>query len=389
MLKKIPYKILVLSTTLAVVTPSILSPIQVFAQENRVTNTTPSLGPADIKKYLVENQKQVILLDTSALKLRQVSPFKFDYLNALGKDSKTEKQITELNKLLSNALSTAKDNAGVWLDQIKPQLIQTNENLISYNTRFKSFHSTLYDAAKMNDKDKLKKGLAFLSKDIQSNKDKVESLIKTLQGFRTNLTENAESFNQGKTDLETLLKAKDGINEGDQKLIDSYRATVDANNKIIIGSAVGLLVGIGMAIGGAIMIILPEPSSKAGAVVALAGAALAITGATGLGILVTNNNYLNAQIEQLVKKMAGNDILLSDLKQAKSKNDDLSTTMEKFITDLQNVGDQWSVVDSKIRNTIDMLNQTDTEDLSFIIPELDSSLKQWEDVDKTVRGFYK
>lgn len=390
--RKTSYKTIVLSTVLALSTITLSTPIQALAEEQtsikaEQQNKKSNLGTDNLKELIMENQKQAMQLDVYALELLQQPNFEFKYLqrNSLDKDP----VIVALKDKLTQDLSNSKQHANTWLNEIKPQLIQTNENVVSYSTRFSKFHSPLYEAAKLNDTAKLKKGLTILSQDVAQQKMQVVELVKRLQKFQVDLETDASAFNTDTNQISVLLTAKGGINETNQKLLDSYNETIDKNNKIIIGTSFGILIGLGLAVGGTIMIILPEPSSKFGAGIAFTGAVTAITSSVFLGITVNNNKELTKQIVDITEKMTGNDLLMSDLNNVNKRTQSLSNTINTAIKNLQNTIDQWNSLESKYNCLIDAIDQTDNTDLTFVTVDLDTAKDEWNSIAKMSQGFYQ
>ncbi|KAB2489956.1 alpha-helical pore-forming toxin family protein [Bacillus cereus] len=388
MKRKQYYKVIALSTALAVSATTVSTPIQAFAKEQTLIkdeqqNKKSNLGTDNLKDTILETQKQVILLDMYALQLRQQPDFEFKYLK-----SHTDPEIGLLHEKLTQDLINSKNHANTWLNQIKPQLINTNENIVSYSTKFSKFHTPLYLAAQDNDKVTLKKGLTILSKQVAEQKVQVAELTKSLQDFRANLEHDSSAFNTNTDKINVLLTAKGGINESNKKLLETYNATIETNNKIIIGASVALCAAVGLAIAGVVMVVLPEPSSKVGATLAFAGVATTVAASWGVANAVNDNNRLVTNVADITATMTGNDLLLADLTNASNRTKSLCNTLDTAIKNLQNTLDQWSGLESKYNHLIEQIDQTTTTDLTFITVDLDTAKEEWNSIAKMADGFY-
>ncbi|MEW4237154.1 HBL/NHE enterotoxin family protein [Bacillus thuringiensis] len=385
------YKAIALSTILTITTTA-LTPIKTFAEEqisikDKLQNENLNLGTGNLKETILETQKQVTRLDIYALELRQQPDFEFKYLQKDGYDKDPE--VVTLQGKLAQDLINSKNHAATWLNKLKPQLIQTNENVIKYSTRFSKFHSPLYRAAETKDKEVLKKGLILLSKDVAEQKIQVTDLAERLQEFRANLETDSSAFNTDTNKINVLLTAKGGINETNLKMLQTYNETIDTNNKIIIGSSFALIVSVGLFIAGAVMFILPEPSSKVGAMVAIVGAAGAAASSWAIASASKNNDNLRDKVGNLTAQMKGNELLITDLTNSSKRTQNLSNVLDTAIKNLQSTIDQWISLENKYNNLIDQIDQTDTEDLTFVTVDLDTEKEEWNSIAKMAQGFYQ
>ncbi|PHE52820.1 enterotoxin, partial [Bacillus toyonensis] len=148
-----------------------------------------------------------------------------------------------LQTSIKNNHDASKKNAKQWLDGLKPQIIQTNQNIINYNTQFQNYYDALVEAVDNNDKETLKAVLTSLDDSISENKGAVDRLVQDLKAFRGKLELDTQNLKTDANKITDILAGEDAGIPLMQKQIEANQTLIEENNKVYIASSVATALG--------------------------------------------------------------------------------------------------------------------------------------------------
>lgn len=245
---KNPYKVMALSTLIATIAAGSITPSYASAAENTTKsapiyagaeNNSPeypeySLGPEGLKDAIEKTGSNMLVMDLYALTVVKQANVNFDGLTVINNDLQTS---------IKNNHDASKTNAKQWLDGLKPQIIQTNQNIINYNTQFQNYYDTLVESVNNNDKETLKAVLTSLDESISVNKDAVDKLVQELKAFRGKLELDTQNLKTDANKITDILAGQDAGIPLMQKQIEANYTLIDENNKVYIASSVATALG--------------------------------------------------------------------------------------------------------------------------------------------------
>lgn len=100
---------------------------------------------------------------------------------------------------LKNHQQFARNNVREWMDDYNPKLMDVNQDLMRYSTRFNSYYSRLYDlAGKVNESEQAKQEFLFaftkLQEQAQMIQDEMEQTSLDINRFNTLLVKDSENL---------------------------------------------------------------------------------------------------------------------------------------------------------------------------------------------------
>ncbi|MEG7928073.1 HBL/NHE enterotoxin family protein [Bacillus cereus] len=389
---KKPYKVMALSTLIATIAAGSIIPSYASAAENTTkpapiyadaANNDPkypqySLGPTGLKDALKQTGSRMLVMDLYALTIVKQSNLSFDGVTALNADLKTS---------INQKLDVTRGNARQWLDVMKPQIIQVNQNVIGYNTRFQAYHddlvrsvNTALENAKKNnnvlsaqDKEPIKTRLKTLNRSILNNTEAVNKLVTDLIAFRskleidtTGLKEDAETISRTLNDNEKGIPQK-------MKLIEVNQKIIDDNIKLQIASGVSLALG---------PFVMATPLFMLG-IPMIAG------GIYGTTVTKLQIEQAQKEILKLEGELSSMHIQVGKLQVLKNNTNNLTGTIDEAITATEKIKQQWETIGAKYTTLLQDMEFIDTDALDSIVDDLDIAKKDWDDVKKSAEDIQK
>ncbi|QWH04210.1 non-hemolytic enterotoxin subunit B [Bacillus mycoides] len=367
---KKPYKVMALSTLIATIAAGSITPSYASAAENTTKpapiyadaeNNYPeySLGPEGLKDALEKTGSNMLVMDLYALTIVKQANVNFDGLTVINND---------LQKSIKDNHDASKTNAKQWLDGLKPQIIQTNQNIINYNTQFQNYYDVLVEAANNKDKETLKAVLTSLDDSISENKDAVDKLVQDLKDFRGKLELDTQNLKTDANKVTDILSGQDAGIPLMQKQIETNQTLIDENNKVYIASSVATALGAYLT---------------ATIVFAPIGA-----GALGGGIygVTTSQQQIKAaqeEIKNLTENISTAKQQVAKLTVLKNNTNNLTETIDAAITALEKVKDKWQTMGTKYKSLNDNVDRINPDKLASIIKaDLKTAKGSWEQVNK-------
>lgn len=366
---KKPYKVMALSTLIATIAAGSITPSYASAAENTTKpapiyadaeNNYPeySLGPEGLKDALEKTGSNMLVMDLYALTIVKQANVNFDGLTVINND---------LQKSIKDNHDASKTNAKQWLDGLKPQIIQTNQNIINYNTQFQNYYDVLVEAANNNDKETLKAVLTSLDESISENKGAVDRLVQDLKVFRGKLELDTQNLKTDTNKITDILSGQDAGIPLMQKQIEANQTLIDENNKVYIASSVATALGAYLT---ATIIFAPIGAGALGGGI--------------YGVTTSQQQIKTAQDEiiNLSKNISTAQQQVGKLTLLKNNTNNLTATIDAAITALENVKNQWQTMGAKYKSLNDNVDRINLDKLTLLKADLNIAKRSWEQVNK-------
>ncbi|MEH7464684.1 HBL/NHE enterotoxin family protein [Bacillus thuringiensis] len=374
---KKPYKVMALSTLIATIAAGSITPSYASAAENTTKpapiyadaeNNYPeySLGPEGLKDALEKTGSNMLVMDLYALTIVKQANVNFDGVTVINND---------LQKSIKDNLDASRKNAKQWLDGLKPQIIQTNQNIINYNTQFQNYYDVLVEAVNDNNKETLKAVLTSLDDSISENKGAVDRLVQDLKAFRGKLELDTQNLKTDANKITDILSGQDAGIPLMQKQIETNQTLIDENNKVYIGSSVATALGAYLT---ATIFFAPI------------GAAALGGGIYGVTTSQQQINKAQEEIKKLTENISTAKQQVAKLTILKNNTNNITETIDAAITALENVKNQWQTMGAKYKSLNDNVDRINPDKLAIIIKtDLKIAKGSWEQVNKYAENIQK
>ena len=201
MMKKIPYKLLAVSTFLTLTTTSVVSPVATFASEIEQTNNgdmSLSANEAKMKETLQKAGLFAKSMNAYSYMLIKNPDVNFEGITING--------YVDLPGKIVQDQKNARAHAITWDTQVKKQLLDTLTGIVEYDTTFDNYYETMVDAINAGDGETLKEGITDLRGEIQQNQKSAQQLIQELTKLRDAIGQDVRAFGSNKDLLQSILK---------------------------------------------------------------------------------------------------------------------------------------------------------------------------------------
>lgn len=375
MMKK-PYKVMALSTLIATIAAGSITPSYASAAEN-ITKPAPiyadaennypeySLGPEGLKDAIEKTGSNMLVMDLYALTVVKQANVNFDGLTVVNNDLQTS---------IKDNHDASRKNAKQWLDGLKPQIIQTNQNIINYNTQFQNYYDVLVEAVDNKDKETLKAVLTSLDDSISENKDAVDKLVQDLKAFRDKLALDTQNLKTDTDKMSVILSGQDAGIPLMQKQIETNQTLIDENNKVYIGSSVATALGAYIT-----------------ATVVFAPVGAGVLGGGIYGIITSQQQIKAAQeeIKRLTENISTAKQQVAQLTILKNNTNNLTGTIDAAITALENIKYKWETMGTKYKSLNNNVDRINPDKLNLIKADLKTAKNSWEQVNKYAENMQK
>ncbi|MGE6509880.1 HBL/NHE enterotoxin family protein [Bacillus cereus] len=385
-MRKKPYKVMALSTLIATIAAGSIVPSYTSAAG---TTTQPaanyadkytkySLGPDGLKDAMKQTGSNMLVMDLYALTIVKQSNLNFDGVTVLNNDLKTG---------INQKLDVTRDNAKQWLDGLKPQIIQVNQNIIGFNTRFQSYHddlvsnvNTALENAKLNnnvvkaqDKEAIRTRIGNLNKSVSRNKEAADKLVTDLKAFRGKLESDTNGLKTDAEKISNVLTSNEAGIPLKMQQIETNQKIIDENNKLQI--AAGFSIALGPFVMATPLFFLGVPMIGAGI----------------YGTTTTKQQIEQAQKEivQLTTELSAMNQQVAKLTVLKNNTSNLTATIDLAITATENIKKQWETIGAKYNTLLQDIDFIDPDALSLIKDDLDIAKQAWDDVRKAAENIQK
>ncbi len=337
-------------------------PLHTFAAEQTVQKSMSqqqeslknySLGPGEFKEVMEKMGANILTMDSYAQTIRNQQQTDLSKISSIKGD------------LQANMIQHQKDaqtNATYWLDNLKPHMMKTIQNSVSYNDTFQASYDQLLAALDQKDSAKFKSTFKFrlvrLYRSILENSEEVDKLLERLKTFRNKMAEDTRSFKDDSNQLKSILESTNAGIPHLQQQIDNCNNTIKQNY------------------------------DNRGGYIALA-VFLPFVG--GPLIDTANKNIASAQqeLEQLKSRISGAEAELVILTDAKNKTEHMTETIDTAITALQNISNQWHTIGSKYDSLLQNIDLIDPDELASIKTDLKIAKDSWQDLKNYADKLYE
>ncbi|EJP84951.1 HBL/NHE enterotoxin family protein [Bacillus cereus] len=398
-MKKRPFKVMALSAVIAAVTVSNVVPTHSLAAENstqiiqnnsndtkkivldasnKVNEYEYKLGPDGLREAMEQTGSNALVMDLYALTLIKQQNADFTDVTSVPDD---------LAKNITNHQNTSRDNARRWLDDIHPKLINTNQDIINYNTKFQNYYDDLVAAVDAKDKEWLKAGLNNLNKDISKYKGRVDEAIQDLRTLRDDMGNDTQSIKTDTNNLISILNSQESGLPALQQQIDACNGVITQGSKNIVAAAAALGLGTIFIIAGGIAIGI---GSGGWGIPLVLGGVGAIAGGTYLMVeTLRSMNVAREGIRTATLELNNTKAQMVVVTNIKNQSSNLSETIDIAMGALQSMSDQWQVLSAKYSSLIDNIDAIDPDELYFIKSDLNTAKVSWDDIANYARRLYE
>ncbi|MEH7593567.1 non-hemolytic enterotoxin subunit C [Bacillus toyonensis] len=352
------YKKVILSTIVIGMAASNVIPLHTFAAEQTVQNSM-SRQQEDIKSYSLGPDKYKEVMEKMGASILTMD----SYAQTIRNQEQTDlSKISSINgNLQENMIQHQKDaqrNATYWLDNLKPDVMKTNQNSVSYNDTFQASYDQLLVALDQKDTVVFKNELEKLYNSILKNSQEVDGLLEKLKTFRNTMAEDTRSFKDDSNQLKSILESTNAGIPLLQQQIDNFNNIIKENN------------------------------DKRGGYIALS----VFMPPVGIPLIVTaDKNIASAQqeIEQLKSRISGAEAELVILTDAKNKTEHMTETIDTAIDALQNISNQWHTIGAKYNSLLKNIDKIDPDRLAIIKVDLKIAKDSWQDLKNYADKLYE
>ncbi|WP_253291364.1 non-hemolytic enterotoxin subunit B [Virgibacillus proomii] len=386
MAKKI-YKTFLFPIMAVTIVFSNIAPSYAYAEnateEQAQTNPTDiynkfELGPDGLREAMKTTGSNALVMDLYALTVIKQPNISFKNVNSI----ETNLQ----NKILGDQ-DNARENAKEWLDQLKPQLIATNENIINYDNKFAGYYNKLLEATENKDTQALTARLTRLSNSVLENKREVDELIVDLKQFREKLQTDTQNLKANTNQLSTILTSQNTGVPLFQKQIDAYYESISKYNNILIASSVATAAGPITIVGG-VAVLVTGAGTPLGIGLIAGGAGATGGGVTGIVLAKQGIDQAQEEIKVLTGNIEEAQIQLASITAIKKQMEFLTDTIDLAIDSLQNISTQWSTMEAKYRSLISNINIMDPEDFELLKEDLVIAKTSWSNIKDYAEKLY-
>lgn len=352
-------------------------------EEQAQTNPTDiynkfELGPDGLREAMKTTGSNALVMDLYALTVIKQPNISFKNVNSI----ETNLQ----NKILGDQ-DNARENAKEWLDQLKPQLIATNENIINYDNKFAGYYNKLLEATENKDTQALTARLTRLSNSVLENKREVDELIVDLKQFREKLQTDTQNLKANTNQLSTILTSQNTGVPLFQKQIDAYYESISKYNNILIASSVATAAGPITIVGG-VAVLVTGAGTPLGIGLIAGGAGATGGGVTGIVLAKQGIDQAQEEIKVLTGNIEEAQIQLASITAIKKQMEFLTDTIDLAIDSLQNISTQWSTMEAKYRSLISNINIMDPEDFELLKEDLVIAKTSWSNIKDYAEKLY-
>ncbi|PED17056.1 HBL/NHE enterotoxin family protein [Bacillus toyonensis] len=352
------YKKIILSTIIIGMAASNVIPLHTFAAEQTVQNSM-SRQQEDIKSYSLGPDKYKEVMEKMGASILTMD----SYAQTIRNQEQTDlSKISSINgNLQENMIQHQKDaqrNATYWLDNLKPDVMKTNQNSVSYNDTFQASYDQLLVALDQKDTVVFKNELEKLYNSILKNSQEVNGLLEKLKTFRNTMAEDTRSFKDDSNQLKSILESTNAGIPLLQQQIDNFNNIIKENN------------------------------DKRGGYIALS----VFMPPVGIPLIVTaDKNIASAQqeIEQLKSRISGAEAELVILTDAKNKTEHMTETIDTAIDALQNISNQWHTIGAKYNSLLKNIDKINPDRLAIIKVDLKIAKDSWQDLKNYADKLYE
>ncbi|PFI21901.1 hemolysin BL regulatory component HblB [Bacillus cereus] len=350
MMKRIPYKILAVSTFLTMTTTYAVTPVAAFASEIEQTNN------GDMSLSANEEQMKKSLQD-AVLFLKSMNEYSYLLINNpdVSFEGITINGYEDLPSKIVQDQKNARAHAVTWNTQVKKQLLDTLTGIIEYDKKFENHYEILVEAINTGNGDTLKKGITDLRGEIQQNQKSAKALIEELTNLNENIGQDVRAFGSNKDLLQSILKSQGAAVEDDQKRLEDLLGQVNYQKDI---------------------------ESKGLDMVKIPFLPTLIAGGIMIGDARGKLGWLEPELAKLRQNVDYKITLNRVVGVAFHNISDMHSAIDNAITALTYMSTQWDDLDSQYTGVLGHIDKADQKvdqnRYKFLIPNLNAAKDSWK-----------
>ncbi|PEA80338.1 HBL/NHE enterotoxin family protein [Bacillus pseudomycoides] len=353
MIKKIPYKLLTVSTFLTITTTYAVTPVATFASEIVQTNNgdmSLSANEEQMKKALQDAAVFAKSMNDYSYLLINNPDVNFEGINING--------YADLPGKIVQDQKNAREHAVTWNTQVKKQLLDTLTDIIEYDTKFYNHYGTLVEAINTGNGDTLKKGITDLRSEIQQNEEHAQKFIQELTKLKEDIGQDVRAFGGNKDLLQSILKNQGADVETDQKRLNEVLADINYQRDI---------------------------ESKGWIMVKTGFIPVMISGGIMIGDARGKLGWLEPEFAKLRQTVDYKLTLNRVVGVAFNNISEMHSAIDNALKSLTFMYDQWSDLDRQYGSVLQFIDKAsekaDQNKFKFLLPNLNAAKDSW----KTVR----
>ncbi|PGC32492.1 hemolysin [Bacillus pseudomycoides] len=353
MIKKIPYKLLAVSTFLTITTTYAVTPVATFASEIVQTNNgdmSLSANEEQMKKALQDAAVFAKSMNDYSYLLINNPDVNFEGINING--------YADLPGKIVQDQKNAREHAVTWNTQVKKQLLDTLTDIIEYDTKFYNHYGTLVEAINTGNGDTLKKGITDLRSEIQQNEEHAQKFIQELTKLKEDIGQDVRAFGGNKDLLQSILKNQGADVETDQKRLNEVLADINYQRDI---------------------------ESKGWIMVKTGFIPVMISGGIMIGDARGKLGWLEPEFAKLRQTVDYKLTLNRVVGVAFNNISEMHSAIDNALKSLTFMYDQWSDLDRQYGSVLQFIDKAsekaDQNKFKFLLPNLNAAKDSW----KTVR----
>ncbi|AQY38412.1 HBL/NHE enterotoxin family protein [Bacillus thuringiensis] len=390
-MKKQSIKVMASSVVLTSLMTTSILPSYTFAAEKNTQVTTLNeiskndleqiMGPGNLEKAIKQAKGNVLTLDIYANTLQKQPTASFSAASSVNE---------QLNKSVVEQQNIARKNSAEWLDVLKPNMIQINEDILNYARNIESFSGTMKKSITDKNVDKFTKGIELLLKKSTTHKQRVDELIASLNQYRTKISTDTQNLKESTLAINTSVAGNNAEIAALKSQLDAYNTAMNnATTAIVLGSS-GLVIGVVFMVTGVIML-----GSGVGLAIGLpvlgTGGLVTAGGITGTVIGSQQMDNIRINIKDNTMKMTSLTQEVAGLNVVNSQIQNFTKNIDQAINALQNLSNGWGDVSAKYKSLLE--NIKDSKDLGidgeeFTSDSIDVITKTWQDLATQAGNIY-
>ncbi|MEI4832062.1 HBL/NHE enterotoxin family protein [Bacillus sp. FJAT-53711] len=350
MIKKIPYKLLAVSTFLTITTANIVTPVTAFASEIEQTNN------GDMSLSANKEQMGKALQD-AAVFAKSMNDYSYLLINNpdVNFQGITINGYADLPGKIVQDQKNARAHAVTWDTQVKGQLLNTLTDIIKYDTKFNNYYDILKEAINTGNGDTLKKGITDLRSEIQQNQEYAQKLIQELTKLKDDIGQDVRAFGSDKDLLQSILKSQGADVEADQKRLNEVLGDINYQRDI---------------------------ESKGWIMVKTGFIPVMISGGIMIGDARGKLGWLEPEFAKLRQTIDYKITLNRVVGVAFNNISEMHSVIDKAISSLTYMSAQWHDLDSQCSGVLGHIEKAsekaDQNKFKFLQPTLDSAKDSWK-----------
>ena len=345
-------------------------PLSTSEQYLEHLSATYGLGPDGMKKALQNTASHLIVMDCYAHTILRTPKIVLDKQQFCVQD-----QVDESIQNQSKAVT----NATTWLDEVRPNIQEAIQKVITFGTQFDVYYDALNVESQKSNKKEIQQTIARLHEKLHGHTLHLVKLENDLQKFRSKLVEDTQRFQKNVNDLYAMKRGNEGEVSRFKKTLDKYHKQ-HRNGVIMIAGSVALTV---VALGScaAIVFVVPVTAPIITPLLYLTGSIVASS--VGGGLMYRGLNNIEQSTKEMEKIEARSNEIerqLLGIQFVSLHEKTLLDTVQLAIESVQSLLNQFYKLEAKYINVEQSVEDLTETEYAHFKCELNDVKKNWQDI---------